>query len=101
MWPGATEDAAGVAVVLELARRAARTWADRKPELTLAFVLEAAECLFVLGSRAHIARHRDGLIKNLVADLHAARGADRRLGLQPGGPSGDQLHLAAALLERS
>jgi hypothetical protein len=70
MWPGATEDAAGVAVVLELARRAARTWADRKPELTLAFVLEAAECLFVLGSRAHIARHRDGLVKNLVADLH-------------------------------
>jgi hypothetical protein len=70
MWPGATEDAAGVAVVLELARRAARTYADQKPPLTLAFVLEAAECLFVLGSRGHIARHRDDLIKNLVADLH-------------------------------
>ncbi len=70
MWPGATEDAAGVAVVLELARRAARIWADEKPPLTLAFVLEAAECLFVLGSRGHIARHRDDLIRNLVADLH-------------------------------
>jgi len=70
MWPGATEDAAGVAVVLELARRAARTYADQKPPLTLAFVLEAAECLFVLGSRGHIARHRDDLINNLVADLH-------------------------------
>ncbi len=70
MWPGATEDAAGVAVVLELARRAQRAFADEKPELTLAFVLEAAECLFVLGSRAHIARHRDDLISNLVADLH-------------------------------
>lgn len=70
MWPGATEDAAGVAVVLDLARRAARTWADEKPPLTLGFVLEAAECLFVLGSRGHIARHRDDLIRNLVADLH-------------------------------
>jgi len=70
MWPGATEDAAGVAVVMELARRAAREFAEKKPGLTLAFVLEAAECLFVLGSRGHIARHRDGLIKNLVADLH-------------------------------
>jgi hypothetical protein len=70
MWPGATEDAAGVAVVLELARRAARIFSDEKPPLTLAFVLEAAECLFVLGSRGHIARHRDDLIKNLVADLH-------------------------------
>jgi hypothetical protein len=70
MWPGATEDAAGAAVVLWLARRAAREFAEKKPVLTLAFVLEAAECLFVLGSRGHIARHRDGLIKNLVADLH-------------------------------
>jgi Zn-dependent M28 family amino/carboxypeptidase len=70
MWPGATEDAAGVAVVLELARRAARTYAADRPPLTLAFVLEAAECLFVLGSRGHIARHRDDLIRDLVADLH-------------------------------
>jgi hypothetical protein len=70
MWPGATEDAAGVAVVLELAGRAARTYAEKKPPLTLAFVLEAAECLFVLGARGHIARHRDDLITNLVADLH-------------------------------
>jgi Zn-dependent M28 family amino/carboxypeptidase len=70
MWPGATEDAAGVAVVLELARWAARSYADETPPLTLAFVLEAAECLFVLGSRGHIARHRGDLIQNLVADLH-------------------------------
>jgi hypothetical protein len=70
MWPGATEDAAGVAVVLSLARRAAREYAEKRPKLTLAFVLEAAECLFVLGARSHIARHRDDLITNLVADLH-------------------------------
>lgn len=70
MWPGATEDASGVAVVLALASRAVREYADKKPEHTLAFVLEGAECLYVLGSRGHIGRHRDGLIKKLVADLH-------------------------------
>ncbi len=70
MWAGATEDAAGVAVVLALAQRAARQYSGRKPELTLAFVLEAAECLFVLGSRSYIARHREDLIRDLVVDLH-------------------------------
>lgn len=66
MWMGATEDAAGVAVVLALAK----AYANRKPEKTLAFVLEGAECLYVLGSKGHIRRHQDDLIKNLVADLH-------------------------------
>jgi hypothetical protein len=70
MWLGATEDAAGVAVVLALAKECARAYANQKPPLTLAFVLEAAECLFVLGSRRYIGRHRDDLIKNLVCDLH-------------------------------
>ena len=70
MWPGATEDAAGVAVVLGLAQRAARQSRGEKPELTLAFVLEAAECLFVLGSRSYIARHSEDLIRDLVVDLH-------------------------------
>ena len=66
MWLGATEDAAAVAVVLALAK----AYAGEKPPMTLAFVLEAAECLYVLGSRAHIERHRDDLISNLVVDLH-------------------------------
>jgi hypothetical protein len=66
MWLGATEDAAGVAIVLALAK----TYAGRKPEKTLAFVLEGAECLYVLGSKGHIRGHHDDLIKNLIVDLH-------------------------------
>jgi hypothetical protein len=66
MWLGATEDAAGVAVVLALAK----AYASKEPDITLAFVLEAAECLYVLGSRAYIERHRNDLIKNLIVDLH-------------------------------
>jgi len=66
MWLGATEDAAGVAVVLALAK----TLASTRPQHTLAFVLEGAECLFVLGSRGHIGRHRAGLISKMIVDLH-------------------------------
>ena len=66
MWPGATEDAAGVAAVLALARK----YAAKKPKLTLAFVLDAAECLVIIGSRAYIGRHKNDMIKNFVADLH-------------------------------
>jgi Zn-dependent M28 family amino/carboxypeptidase len=66
MWLGATEDAAGVAVVLALAKQ----FAGERPAKTMAFVLEAAECLFVLGSRGYIERHRDDLVRNLIVDLH-------------------------------
>ena len=66
MWSGATEDAAGVAAVLALAKK----YSAAKPKLTLAFVLDAAECLVVIGSRAYIERHKDDMIKNFVADLH-------------------------------
>jgi len=66
MWLGATEDASGMAVVLALAK----AHAGKRPEKTLAFVLEAAECLYVTGSKGYIRRHRDDLIKNLVVDLH-------------------------------
>ncbi|MEW5723075.1 MAG: M28 family peptidase [Thermodesulfobacteriota bacterium] len=70
MWLGATEDISGVVVVLALAQALSRQYAGRKPEHTLAVVLEGAECLYVLGSRGHIGRHRRDLIHNLVADLH-------------------------------
>ena len=70
MWLGASEDISGVMVVLALAKAMTKTCADRRPELTLAFVLEGAECLYVLGSRGHIGRHRHDLIHNLVVDLH-------------------------------
>jgi len=66
MWPGATEDAAGVAAVLALAKK----YAAKKPKLTLAFVLDAAECLVIIGSRAYIDRHKDDMIHNFVCDLH-------------------------------
>jgi hypothetical protein len=66
MWLGATEDAAGVAVVLALAK----AYAGKELPMTLSFVLEAAECLYVLGSRAYIEQHRNDLIKNLIVDLH-------------------------------
>jgi len=66
MWPGATEDAAGVAAVLALAKK----YAAKKPKLTLAFVLDAAECLVIIGSRAYIGRHANDMIHNFVADLH-------------------------------
>jgi hypothetical protein len=66
MWLGATEDASGMAVVLALAR----AHAGKKPEKTLAFVLEAAECLYVSGSKGFIRRHQHDLIRNLIADLH-------------------------------
>jgi len=66
MWLGATEDAAGVAIVLALAK----AYAGKQPAKTLAFVLEGAECLYVLGSKGHIRRHKADLIKNLVVDLH-------------------------------
>ena len=70
MWLGATEDAAGVAIVLALAEECRRRYDGKKPPLTLAFVLEGAECLFVLGSRGYIERHKDGLVRDLVVDLH-------------------------------
>lgn len=70
MWLGATEDAAGVAVVLSLAQEYSRRYREKKPEKRLAFVLEAAECLFVIGSRGYIERHKGDLIKNLICDLH-------------------------------
>lgn len=74
MWFGATEDAAGVSVVLALAKAYAEKYSkgtkDKRPEKTLVFVLEAAECLFVLGSQAYIMRHEDDYIKNLICDLH-------------------------------
>lgn len=70
MWLGATEDASGVAVVLALAQAYAERYRAEKPPYTLAFVLEGAECLFVLGSRGYIERHQDDLIKNLIVDLH-------------------------------
>lgn len=66
MWLGATEDAAGVAVVLALAK----AFAGRTPEKTLAFVLEAAECLYVSGSKGYISRHAADLINDLIVDLH-------------------------------
>ncbi len=66
MWLGATEDAAGVAVVLALAKQ----FAKERPAKTMVFVLEAAECLYVLGSRGYIERHRDDLVRNLIVDLH-------------------------------
>ncbi|MEW6266554.1 MAG: M28 family peptidase [Thermodesulfobacteriota bacterium] len=80
MWLGATEDAAGAAVVLALARH----WAGRRPEHTLAFVLEAAECLYVLGSRAYIGLHKDDSIHDLIADLHVEHLA-REFVAGPGG----------------
>lgn len=70
MWLGATEDISGVMVVLSLAKALAGLYAKNPPEKTLAFVLEGAECLYVLGSRAYIGRHKNDLIKNLVVDLH-------------------------------
>ncbi len=74
MWLGATEDAAGVSVVLALAKAYAekypKTAKAKRPEKTLVFVIEAAECLFVLGSQAYITRHENDYIKNLVCDLH-------------------------------
>jgi hypothetical protein len=70
MWLGATEDASGVAVVLALAEALTERYRNEKPAHTLAFVLEGAECLFVLGSRGYIGRHKDGMIKNLIVDLH-------------------------------
>jgi Zn-dependent M28 family amino/carboxypeptidase len=70
MWLGATEDASGVGVVLALARAYAEKYKDKRPAKTLVFLLEAAECLFVIGSRGYISRHRDDLVKNLVCDLH-------------------------------
>ena len=66
MWPGATEDACGVAAVLALAKK----YAGKKPKLTLAFVLDSAECLVIIGSRAYIGRHKDDMIHNFVCDLH-------------------------------
>lgn len=70
MWLGATEDASGVAVVLALAKAYAERYKKKMPKKTLVFMLEAAECLFVIGSRDYITRHRDDLIRNLVCDLH-------------------------------
>lgn len=70
MWLGATEDAAGVAVVLAIAKAFSDKSSGNMPEKTLVFVLEAAECLYVLGSRGYIDRHKDDLVKNLIADLH-------------------------------
>jgi hypothetical protein len=66
MWLGATEDAAGVAIVLALAK----AHAAKTHHKTLVFVLEAAECLYVLGSKGYILRHKDDLIKDLIVDLH-------------------------------
>ncbi|MBN1574191.1 MAG: M28 family peptidase [Deltaproteobacteria bacterium] len=71
MWLGATEDASGVSVVLALAKAYADRYRDKRPKKTLVFLLEAAECLFVIGSRGYISRHREDLIRNLVCDLHA------------------------------
>ncbi len=70
MWLGATEDASGVSVVLALAKAYAERYRNKRPKKTLVFLLEAAECLFVIGSRGYISRHSEDLIKNLVCDLH-------------------------------
>ncbi|MBN1881117.1 MAG: M28 family peptidase [Deltaproteobacteria bacterium] len=87
MWSGATEDTAGVAAVLALAKK----YAAVKPKLTLAFVLDAAECLVVIGSRAYIGRHVDDMIHNFVCDLHIEHFA-REYIIDPSGalvPNGD------------
>lgn len=70
MWLGATEDASGVAVLLALAKAYAERYSKKKPKVTLLFMLEAGECLFVIGSRDYIKRHKDDLIKNTICDLH-------------------------------
>jgi peptidase M28-like protein len=93
MWLGATEDASGVAVVLALTKAYAAKYKNKRPEKTLVFLLEAAECLFVIGSRGYIERHKEDLVKNLICDLHVEHLALEYIEDEDGGdglvPTGD------------
>lgn len=78
--PGATDDAAGIAVVMEAARLL-RTLAPR-PRRTLRFVLFTGEEQGFLGARAYVTRHRAEL-DSIVAVVAVDSGAGRITAFDP------------------